>query len=177
MTAPRTPTAGAAMAPPPVLPTSEQAFTEQDWEDALYAQAAECADPEPCPHCNRTGFYGPRALGSIKARSCRFCGFFQQVDMAPTRYRPVAHHCPNWPEVAGAPYLWWIPADERFFTCSYCKQKAAVEGGNAFVKSALAKAPTDDPSHPWWKIEQNKDYKFYYDYWESWPVTKGRAVL
>ena len=153
-------------------------FTDADWEDQSYALMAEQAAPSPCPNCGRTGFFGPRALdGQPKFLSCRFCGHSQPVNQAATRLRPVAHDCKNWPEVAGAPYIWWIAMDEKWYVCHYCKRRIAVARTNAFMKDAAITAPADDPNHPWWKIPQNASYHTYYTLWEKWPCTKGRVFL
>ncbi len=154
------------------------AYTVREWDDATYAMAAERADPEPCPRCNRTGFYGPRAMDhGKKFRQCRFCGFLQNVGKAPVQLRPVAHRCDGWPEVADAPYLWWIDPDEKWYTCPYCSKKAPVKSTNPFSKGAGVKAPADDPDHPWWNVPQGASYATYVKFWESWPITTGRVVL
>jgi hypothetical protein len=153
-------------------------FTDADWEDQSYALMAEQIAPLPCPNCGRTGFFGPRALdGQPKFLSCRFCGHFQAVGQAPTRLRAVAHDCENWPEVAGAPYIWWIPLDDKWYVCHYCKRRIAVARANAFMKNAAVTPPVDDPNHPWRKIPQHAPYDTYYKLWENWPCTKGRVFL
>ncbi len=157
---------------------SSSTFTDQDWEDQFYALMAEQADPLPCPDCGRAGFYGPRALdGKPKFRACRFCGFFQEVMQQPTRLQPVAHDCDNWPEAAGAPYIWWIPKSEKWYTCNYCARRVAITQANAFMKGAAVTSPADDPNHPWQKVPQNASYDTYYKLWENWPATKGRVFL
>src|SRR5262245_45144556 len=96
-------------------------YTEREWEDESYALLVERADPIPCPSCGRTGFFGPRALDpGRKLRACRFCGFSQEVGQAPVRLRPVAHTCADWPQIAKAPYLWWVTPGDKFFQCPYC---------------------------------------------------------
>ncbi len=153
-------------------------FTDADWEDEFYALMAEQAAPQACPECGRTGFYGPRALdGKPKFRGCRFCGFFQEVGREPSRLQPVAHDCQSWPEAAGAPYIWWISSDEKWYTCNYCAKRVAVTGANTFMKGAAVRAPADDPNHPWRKVPQNASYDTYYRLWEKWPSTKGRVFL
>ena len=153
-------------------------FTEEDWEDEQYSLIAERTDPLPCPSCGRTGFFGPRARDNApKYRGCRFCGFVQEVGNTPTRWTPVAHGCEGWPEAAGAPYLWWVPPDQEWFDCIYCGQRTKVKGATPFQKGAVATAPVDDEDHPWQRIPQGQSYQFYYNYWERWPSTKGRAVL
>ena len=139
---------------------------------------AEQADPLPCPDCGRAGFYGPRALdGKPKFRACRFCGFFQEVMQQPTRLQPVAHDCDNWPEAAGAPYIWWIAKSEKWYTCNYCARRIAVTQASPFMKGAAVTSPADDPNHPWWKVPQKASYDTYYKLWENWPATKGRVFL
>jgi hypothetical protein len=165
-------------APNPPHAASAEAYTEQQWEDESYALLAERADPSHCPSCGLTGFFGPRARdGGKKFRECRFCGFYQGVGQQPARRRAVAHKCEEWPEVAGAPYIWWIPADERWYVCNFCGKRAAVETSNVFQKGAGITPPSDDPGHPWWNVPQDQTYSFYYDYWEQWPSTKGRVVF
>ncbi len=158
----------------PSFPT----FTDADWEDQSYSLMAEQAPPTPCPNCGRTGFFGPRALdGQPKFVACRFCGYFQAVGQAPTRLRPVTHDCENWPQAAGAPYIWWIPMDEKWYVCHYCQRRLAVAGRNAFVRGAAVTPPADDPNHPWWKVPQGASYDTYYKLWENWRCTKGRVFL
>ncbi len=158
----------------PSVPT----FTDADWEDQSYALMAEQAAPSPCPDCGRTGFFGPRALdGQPKFLACRFCGHFQAVGQAPTRLRPVAHDCENWPEAAGAPYIWLIPMSEKWYVCHYCQRRVGVARANAFMKGAAVTPPADDPNHPWWKVPQDASYDTYYKLWENWPCTKGRVFL
>jgi hypothetical protein len=157
---------------------AKQAYTEENWEEESYALLAERADPNHCPNCGLTGFFGPRARDDApKFRECRFCGFYQEVGQQPKRRRPVAHGCDEWPEIAGAPYIWWIAPDERFFVCAFCGQRAPAETSNVFMKGAGITAPSDDPGHPWWNVPQDESYSFYYNFWEQWPSTKGRVVF
>ena len=156
---------------------SEPAYTVDDWDADSYALMAEGADPVQCPTCGFTGFFGPRALDNKKFRECRFCGFYQEVDQPPGRHRPVTHDCEEWPEAGGAPYIWWIPADERFYECNFCGQRAVVSSTNAFQRGVGVQPPSDDPTHPWWQVPQDKSYSYYYSYWEQWPCTKGRIIF
>jgi hypothetical protein len=89
----------------------------------------------------------------------------------------VAHGCAEWPEIAKAPYLWWVQPADKFFQCPYCGQRVPVAAPNAFARGVLTKAPSDDPEHPWWRVPQKRPYNFYYKFWENWRVTKGRVVL
>lgn len=163
----------------PKRPESKaKAYSAEDWEQASYALLAERRDPEHCPSCGLTGFYGPRARDDTpKFRECRFCGFYQEVGQQPTRRQPVAHNCDKWPEVAGAPYVWWVAADQRSYHCSFCDNAAVIETSNVFAKGSGIVAPSDDPHHPWWHVPQDQSYSFYYKYWEQWPSTKGRVVF
>jgi hypothetical protein len=112
-----------------------------------------------------------------KLRACRFCGFFQEIGQAPARMRPVVHGCPDWPQVAKAPYIWWMLPSQRFFECPWCNQQVAVAAPNSFMKGALVTPPSEDPDHPWWRVPQGRPYSFYYKFWENWRSTKGRVVL
>jgi len=153
-------------------------YSEQEWEEESYALFVERAAPRPCPHCGRTGFYGPRAADpGKKYRACRFCGFWQFVGEAPIQYRPTAHGCPEWPDCARAPYIWWIDPDEKAYTCPYCDQQVVVETQNTFRKGALVLGPSEDLSHPWRKVPQGRDYDYYQRLWENWAITRGRVVL
>lgn len=150
----------------------------QEWEDAIFAQAAEQADPEPCPNCKRTGFYGPRARDKgLKFRQCRFCGLWQGVGKSALQLIPVSHDCDDWPEVAGASYIWWVPLDLKHFECPYCDKSVVVKSTNPFVKAAQVTAPAEDPDHPWNDVPQGASYLEYVRFWEQWPTTKGRVVL
>ena len=152
-------------------------YTIEQWDDDSYALMAEGADPVHCPSCGFTGFYEPRALDNKKFRECRFCGFYQEADEPVGRRRPVVHDCEEWPEAGGAAYIWWIPADERFYECNFCGQRAVVEKTNAFQRSVEITPPADDPTHPWWQVPQDKSYSYYREYWEEWPCTKGRIIF
>ena len=87
------------------------------------------------------------------------------------------HDCKGWPVIAHAPYVWWIPADERWYMCNFCGQRTAVESSNAFMRAVGMVPPADDPQHPWWLVPQNETYSFYVRFWEQWPATKGRAFF
>ena len=175
-----TPTHVAGMDRAPNRPNAlpAKAYTDEQWDEESYALLAERADPAHCPACGLTGFYGPRARDDApKFHECRFCGFYQEVGQQSTRRRPVSHDCDQWPEIAGAPYVWWIAPDERWFHCNFCDRRAAVETSNVFMKGSGITAPSDNPNHPWWHVPQDQSYSFYYSYWEQWPSTKGRVVF
>ena len=118
--------------------------------------------PAPCPQCGRTGFFGPRRDEAKvhQYRLCKFCGFAQDVDQAPVTYRPSVHGCPQWRQVAGAPYVWWVPATQSTYHCPYC-------GAPVDVQAHAVTPPVSDPSHPWWKVPQGLSHAESYAYWES----------
>ncbi len=149
-------------------------YRDEDWEEDSYALAAACLDPSPCPLCNRTGFFGPRARdGGVKFRACRFCGFTQMVGEVPTLHRPVIHGCEDWPECARAPYIWWIDPDRDRYRCFYCQEIVFVT--DETVERIVP--PSNDASHPWWRVPQHKSFSYYQKFWSNWPTTKGRVVL
>ncbi len=146
-------------------------FSEGDWDAESFALFAEGANPRPCPHCERTGFYGPRfAEPDLKYRACRFCGLWQEVGGAPGRYVPTSHDCEEWPVISKAPYLWWVAPETRSYVCPFCELLVAV---------SLAKVPvpSDTPDHPWWKIPQHRRQSFYQRLWQNWECSAGRTVL
>ena len=155
-----------------------QQYTDADWEEDSYSLFVERSDPQPCPRCGRTGFFGPRAADpDVKFRACRFCGFYQEVGQKPVQFLPVAHSCEEWPECARAPYIWWVPPDQEQYTCPYCGRESAVRGRNIFTPGVLTASPAEDVDHPWGKVPQNRPYAYYIRFWENWDVTRGRVVL
>jgi hypothetical protein len=123
-------------------------YTEDDWDSEIAALFSERGRPRKCPQCRRSGFYGPReAEGSRRYRACKFCGFWQDVGGPPVTNQPTVHGCEQWPEVAGAAYIWWVRPDETTYTCPYC-------GAEVRVEEALITAPANDSSHPWWQVPQ-----------------------
>jgi len=158
--------------PSPVLPAQEGvAYTQAAWDDEAFTLFAEGRDPAPCPSCGRVGFYGPRVGGDgVRSRACRFCGFYQAVDSPPTRGQAAAHRCATWPEIARAPYLWWLPPGSESYHCPFCDEQVTLA-------ESRATAPSDDPSHPWWKVPQGRSRFYYARFWENWPYTKGRVFL
>jgi len=158
--------------PAPVLPAqADVAYTTAVWDEECFTVFAEGRDPGVCPSCGRTGFYGPR-VGNAgeRYRACRFCGFFQDVDGPPTRAHPSIHGCPEWPEVARAPYVWWLAPRAEEYQCPFCAQMVRAA-------DAPATAPSDDPAHPWWKVPQTRTRFYYSRLWENWPYTRGRVFL
>lgn len=146
-------------------------YTRADFEEHCFQQFGEGRDPDPCPVCLRTGFYGPRIADPDKRfRQCRFCGFTQHADGPVVTYVPTAHRCKDWPIVARAPYLWWMSPDATSYRCGYCRETVQVEA----VRVAR---PVDDENHPWQRVPQGKNRFYYSRFWENWQVTKGRVFL
>lgn len=157
--------------PTPVLPAEDAAYSQADWDEETFALFAEGRDPAACPLCSRTGFYGPRvseALGNY--RECRFCGFFQKAGGPAELATPVRHGCDGWPEIARAPYVWWIPPGRDTWVCGFCKAESTVE-------ETRTAGPYEDDAHPWWKVPQARTRFYYARLWENWPFTKGRVFL
>ena len=153
-------------------------YTEQEWDEDSYRLFVECTDPEPCPRCGRTGFFGPRAADpGVKFRCCRFCGFYQVVGEEPIQFLPVVHACDDWPECARAPYVWWVHPNEQRFTCPFCGLQSDVRARNVFTPGVLVDGPSDAQDHPWRKVPQHRSYTYYQRFWENWKCTKGRVVL
>lgn len=157
--------------PAPTPPASaNQVYSAAAWDEDAFGMFAEGRDPNPCPACGRVGFFGPRVVGVSKYRACRFCGFHQEAEEAPARATPTVHGCAEWPEIARAPYIWWVPPGEPSYTCSFCRSVVVVA-------EHTVKPPTEDPSHPWWRVPQGRNRFYYARFWENWPFTKGRVFL
>lgn len=147
------------------------AYAFETWEDELYRLYALGEDPNPCPQCGSTGFFGPRfAEPNLRLRSCRFCGFWQEIAEAPQRATPVVHDCDAWPDAARAPYIWWVPPSSTSLACPFCDADVSVA-------EYCTTPPSDDPKHPWWKVPQGRGAEYYRRFWENWRVTKGRVVF
>lgn len=147
------------------------AYSQSDWDNECFHHFGEGRDPNPCVACGKTGFFGPRfEEPDRRYRSCRFCGFTQDVDGPPLWYRPVVHGCESWPTCAKAPYIWWVAPGLVSFPCPFCRESGAVT-------EFLVTAPADDPHHPWWKVPQDRNRAYYARFWENWPVTRGRVYL
>lgn len=146
------------------------AYTAAAWDEDAFAAYAEGRDPQPCPTCGRVGFFGPRVVGVSKLRQCRFCGFHQEAEDAPARAVPTVHGCAEWPEIARAPYIWWVAPGDASYTCAFCR-------GSVTVADHTVTPPSDDPSHPWWRVPQGRNRFYYARFWENWPFTKGRVFL
>lgn len=152
-------------------PAPVGAYSFETWEDDLYRLYALGEDPEPCPQCGLTGFFGPRFVEpNLRLRSCRFCGLWQEIDKAPQMATPVVHGCDGWPQAARAPYLWWVPPTATSFQCPFCRHRADTA-------ASRVTPPSDDPQHPWWKVPQRRDADYYRRFWENWEATRGRVVF
>jgi len=158
--------------PTPAPPaTPDVRYDPAAWDEECFAVFAEGRDPGACPQCGRTGFYGPRVGGrGRRYRACRFCGFHQDVGGLPDLARPTSHRCGVWPQVARAPYVWWLPPDEDEYLCPFCEERVRLE-------DARVRAPIDDPEHPWWKVPQERTRFYYARFWENWAFTKGRVFI
>jgi len=153
-------------------------FTEADWDQESYELFGERMDPRPCPKCGRTGFFGPRAADpGLKFRSCRFCGFSQEVNCDPVQFLPVVHSCDDWPVCAKAPYVWWVHPSEERFTCPFCGRDSDVRSRNVFTPGVLSASPAETEDHAWHKVPQGRPYSYYLRFWENWEFTRGRVIL
>ncbi len=103
-------------------------------------------------------------------RQCRFCGFTQEVDSPPQRYRPTVHRCAQWPGCARAPYIWWVAPKVATYRCPFCSERV-------IVSKALVKRPADDPRHGWQHVPQRKSRFYYAEFWSKWEYSKGRVEL
>lgn len=156
-------------ADPPVAVTTEP-YPASVWDEEAFAVFAEGRDPQPCPVCGRMGFFGPRVVGVVRHRACRFCGFYQEVDGPAARATPTVHGCGEWPEIARAPYIWWAAPGEASYTCSFCR-------GTVEIGACTVTPPSEDRKHPWWRVPQGRNRFYYARFWENWPFTKGRVFL
>lgn len=156
------------LAVPPAL--ARLSYPSAVWDEEAFAAFAEGRDPQACPACGRVGFFGPRVIGIVKHRACRFCGFYQEADGEAGRATPTVHGCADWPTIARAPYLWWVPPGERSYTCAFC-------GGTVIVEEHGVTPPSENPEHPWWRVPQGRNRFYYARFWDNWPFTKGRVFL
>ena len=146
-------------------------YSRENWDFETYEVFGEGRDPNPCPQCERIGFYGPRIEEpGRRYRQCRFCGFTQDIDQEPEQYRPTVHDCSDWPEVARAPYIWWASRSVSTFRCPFCRQRGVVS-------RSLVARPIDQHDHNWWKVPQGRKRSYYLRFWENWEFTKGRVFL
>lgn len=139
------------------MPTNT--YTEDDWDSEMAALFSK--GPISCPHCSRSGFYGPReAEGPRRYRACKFCGFWQDIGQPPVTNKATVHDCEEWPDVAGAPYIWWVHPDEETYACPYC-------GMDVRVAKALVTPPAEDSSHPWWQVPQEMTLDEAAEFWAT----------
>jgi hypothetical protein len=146
-------------------------FSRADWDAACFAAFGEGRAPTPCPDCGRTGFFGARIEEPDRRyRQCRFCGFTQDVDRPPQRFRPTVHACREWPQAAKASYLWWVAPGVASYRCPFC-------GDRVIVSQAAVPRPVDDRRHPWWMVPQRKSRFYYTEFWGHWAYSRGRVEL
>src|SRR5258705_688908 len=109
-------------------------FSVSDWDEEFRAVFARRVSPRACPACQRSGFYGPRKAVNRLYQMCKFCGFYQEPDSDPVQLIATVHGCREWPQVAGAPYIWWVQPLESQYSCPSC-------GFEVKVSSATVKRP------------------------------------
>jgi hypothetical protein len=138
-------------------------YLREDWLSD-YARLDAQGDPEPCPLCRRTGFYGPRGNrtpGPDARRACKFCGFWQHVGQAAFLAVPTVHDCAKWPVILGALEAWWELPEKVTFDCPMptCGAKALR------VAERRVEPPIENRRHPWWSVPQHRSYIEYRAFW------------
>ena len=135
------------------------AYTPTDWQrenDAL----EEGGDPQPCPCCDRRGFYEPREADyDRRYRACKFCGFWQDVGKQPheiIRYecRRSDHYAADWKE------------PQESWACPKCSCEFNPPDAVAW--------PADDSSHHWHQAPRKGTQQQYRDFWEAKGGRVGR---
>ena len=139
-------------------------FSTSDWDEEFLALFSRRMSPPTCPACQRSGFFGPRKAASRLYEMCKFCGRYQEPDKNPVQLIATAHNCREWPQVLGAPYIWWVQPFEGSYSCPTC-------GDEVKVPSATVKRPVDDRDHPWWSVPQGMTFDAARQYW----VEHGQA--
>jgi hypothetical protein len=136
-------------------------YTDGEWAADMASLYLARESPPACPHCGRTGFYGPRSAGSTRRyRGCKFCGFWQNVGERVIIHFAVVHDCDRNTSIAAAPEIQWVAPHERIVKCYGCQQDFEVAG-------FIITAPSDDPSHPWWNVPQGLSYDDSIIFWQS----------
>jgi len=134
-------------------------YTAADWDKEYFAIFARRESPPHCPACGRTGFYGPRKANNDRRYTlCKFCGFYLEPATEPTQCLPTVHRCQQWPQVAGAAYIWWVQPEETEYWCPYCDTLVRVA-------AVAVKRPADDSSHPWWQVPQDLTFEEAAAFW------------
>jgi len=133
-------------------------FSASDWDEEFRAVFARKVSPPTCTACQRSGFYGPRKAGNRLYQMCKFCGVYQEADKDPVQLIATVHGCHQWPQVVGAPYIWWVQPFESRYSCPSC-------GSEVEVSSATIKRPLDDRDHPWWSVPQGMTFAQARQYW------------
>ncbi len=130
----------------------ELTFSLNEWETEDRA-LKHGADPQPCPCCQRRGFYAPReADDGRRYRCCKFCGFWQDLEKHPheiIRYecRASTHRASDWKE----PHESW--------SCPECQ--------TVFEPANSVAWPVDDTSHPWRNAPLTGTQEDYCSYWRA----------
>ena len=136
-------------------------YSPGDWAADMVALHIRNAQPQPCPRCGRTGFYGPRHDGAARMyRACKFCGFWQDVGGQVVPHTATVHNCSQWPDVAGAKYIWWVSPLEKSYRCPYC-------GTQVDVASSTVPKPIDDQNHPWARMPQGLSFGDSHSWWKA----------
>jgi hypothetical protein len=89
---------------------------------------------------------------------CKFCGLYQALSGDPVQLVATVHGCRGWPQIAGAPYVWWVQPDEPSYGCPYC-------GSKVTVSSVTVPRPADDSGHPWWTVPQGMTFEEARHFW------------
>lgn len=143
-----------------------QDFGESQWAADIRAIFEAFGPPPHCPHCSRSGFYGPRQAGERHYWLCKLCGYYRQTGAAPVACRPTAHRCPNWPSVAGSPYIWWVLPGEETYVCPYCSAET-------HVAETLTSSPSDEEDHPWHSVPEHGSF----DEAAAWWTRHGQGRI
>jgi len=133
-------------------------FSASDWDEEFRAIFARREPPRACPACHRSGFYGPRKSDDRVYQMCKLCGLYQAADDTPVQLIATVHDCRGWPEIVGAPYVWWVQPQEEDYQCPYC-------GSAVKVSSVTVRRPVDNPDHPWRTVPQAMTFEEARHFW------------
>ena len=133
-------------------------LSASDWDEEFRAIFARRVPPPACPACHRSAFYGPRKTDDRIYQMCKFCGLYQAPNGDPVQLVATVHGCRGWPQIVGAPYVWWVQPDEQSYECPYC-------GSKVTVSSVSVPRPADDSVHPWWAVPQGMTFEEARHFW------------
>jgi len=133
-------------------------LSASDWDEEFRAIFARRVPPPACPACHRSAFYGPRKTDDRIYQMCKFCGLYQAPNGDPVQLVATVHGCREWPQIAGALYVWWVQPDEQSYGCPYC-------GSKVTVSSVTVPRPADDLGHPWWTVPQGMTFEEARHFW------------